>query len=106
MNGGPGGGAAGGGMMNSPQMQQQLLQRFDTNKNGKLDPDEQKAADQATKMMQARGKQARKPPLNVEAQSIQTKGAADDKQVQMLKFDKNGDGKLDAEEAKAAREAK
>jgi hypothetical protein len=57
---GQGAGGMAGAMMN-PQVQQQLLQKFDTNGNGQLDPNEQQAAAQfMQQQMQGGGGRAKK----------------------------------------------
>jgi Ca2+-binding EF-hand superfamily protein len=114
----PGGGGGPGGGMMSPEMRQQMLQKFDTNGNGQLDPEERQAAQQ---FMQSRGMGMGGPPgaggkgngpkTGKVQPAATTKGkpdaasAAQDKQIQLLRFDKNGNGKLEPDELKAAREA-
>lgn len=69
------------------RLRQKILEQYDENKNGKLDPEERK------KLIQDRRANARK---NVRPNPLQQK---------LLKeFDKNGDGKLDAKEQAAARQ--
>ena len=113
------GGQGGGGMMN-PQMQQQMMQRFDKNGNGTLDPDEKQALQQAIQQMrggggmggppgaggQGRGAMAGMPPAGGATKGkTQATNAAQDKQLQLLRFDKNGNGKLEPDELKASRDA-
>ncbi len=120
MGGRPGGagGQGGGGMMN-PQMQQRLLQMFDKNGNGQLDPDEKMAAMQYGQQMRGGmggppgaggppGGQGKMQAATVGAtakKGKQTTNAAQDKQLQLLRFDKNGNGKLEPDELKASRDA-
>ncbi|HWB00278.1 MAG TPA: EF-hand domain-containing protein [Pirellulales bacterium] len=74
---------------------QQMLQRFDKNGNGQLDPDERQAAMQA---MQPGGGRPSAPG----------QGAGGNPQMQqqvLQRFDKNGNGQLDPEERQAAMQA-
>ena len=50
-------------MMN-PQMRQQMMQRFDKNSNGQLEPDEQQAAQQAMQQMREAEWAARQEPAD------------------------------------------
>ncbi|HEY5315783.1 MAG TPA: hypothetical protein VIK18_24860 [Pirellulales bacterium] len=115
---GPGGrmgaGGPGSGMMN-PQMQQQLLQKFDANGNGQLDPSEQQAAMQYVQQMQAAGGQgggmrpgAGRGPGGAGRPGAggpggQAGGMNPQMQQQLLQnFDANGNGRLDPSEQQAA----
>ena len=71
-------------------MRQKLLEKYDANKNGKLDPDEIEKAKADRGKGDAKG----------------ARPGAEEMQKQMLKrFDKDGDGKLNDEEKAAAKEA-
>ncbi len=111
-NGQPGQGAPGQGMM-TPEQRQQLLQRFDRNGNGQLDPDEQQAAMQA--MQQMRGQGGGQPgtgrgPAGAGGQGGPGAAAALMNNPQMMqqmlqRFDANGNGQLDPDEQQAAMQA-
>ncbi len=94
----PGASAPGGGM--NPQMMQQLLQRFDKNGNGQLDPDEQQAARQYVQQMQGGGGQGPGGRPGAGAPG----GGMNPQMMQQLlqRFDKNGNGQLDPDERQAA----
>jgi hypothetical protein len=110
--GGPGGGQ-GMGMM-SPQMQQQLLQKFDANGNGQLDPNEQQAAMQYVQQMRQMqggggqgmgGRQGPGGPMGAGGPGGgQGMGMMSPQMQQQLlqKFDANGNGQLDPNEQQAA----
>ena len=80
------------------EFKQKLLQKFDRNGNGQLDPDEKEAAKAA--MQNRREQGGGKGPGG--------KGGPDPERRQKLleKFDKDGDGKLSDTEKAAAKEAK
>lgn len=103
-----------------PEIQQRVLQQFDKNGNGKLDDDERQAAIKAAQ--QRRGGAA---PGTGTGGKVSSRGAIsksraggsnsalpsldnlppEAKQRLLERFDKNGNGKLDAEELAAARAA-
>jgi uncharacterized protein (DUF2141 family) len=73
----------------SARMQSEIMQRFDKNKDGKLDEEEKAAAKEANREETAGRKGKARENLGKKA---------------VAKFDKNGDGKLDdAERAEAAK---
>ena len=85
---------------------QQVLQRFDANKNGRLDPDELAKARQAFQQRQ----QQNRPMTNTPNQPANNT-ARQDKNSQfyrqlLQRFDKNGDGRLSGDELQAARQAR
>lgn len=65
-----------------------MLEKFDKNKNGVLDPEEREAAKKARETARPNRDAAARP----------------NKEEMLKKFDKNGDGKLDEAERAAARE--
>lgn len=87
---------------------QELRKRFDTNGNGKLDPQEMAAARQA---MQAKGFPGMpgKGPLGKPNGPLNGKGQGDGngpgREAMLKRFDANGDGKLDETERAAVRKA-
>ncbi len=101
----------------------QLLQRFDVNKNGRLDPEE-RAAIQRFQAQRNGGNTPQRPPIrpNQTGQSLQQRSdnpqrrngmqflprkreSKLDKSALLRHFDTNGDGQLGAEERAAAIEA-
>lgn len=82
------------------ELRQKVLQKFDKNGNGQLEPDEREAAKEA---MQKRREQGG-------GQGKEGAGPDPERRKKLLeKFDKDGDGKLsesERAEAKAAREAR
>jgi len=80
------------------ELRQKVLQKFDKNGNGQLDPDEREAAREA---MQQRREQGGRNGAG-------GKGGADPERRQKLlaKFDTDGDGKLSETEKAAAKEAR
>jgi Ca2+-binding EF-hand superfamily protein len=90
-------------MMN-PQMQQQMLQRFDKNGNGQLDPEERQAMMQAMQTDSPPGGQL---PAG-QGKPAGQNGAGSNPQMQqraLQQFDKNGNGQLDPDEREAAMQA-
>ena len=75
---------------------EKLLQKFDANGNGQLDPEERQAAKEARRMRADKGGKGQGGP------------APDPERRKKLmeRFDKNGDGKLDESERAAAKEAR
>lgn len=90
--------APGDGGGKQPEVRQKMLQRFDKNGNGQLDPDEREAAREA---MQKRREQAGgKAPGG-------QRGQDPERRKKLLeKFDKDGDGTLSETERAAAKEAR
>lgn len=90
--------APGEGNRNRAEVREKVLQKFDKNGNGQLDPDEREAAKEA---MQKRREQG-----GGKGQAGQ--GARDPERRQKLleKFDTDGDGKLSESERAAAKEAR
>ena len=80
------------------EVREKVLQKFDKNGNGQLDPDEREAAKEA--MQKRREQGGGKGPAG--------QGAADPERRQKLleKFDTDGDGKLSESERAAAKEAR
>lgn len=80
------------------ELRQRVLQKFDKNGNGQLDPDEKEAAKEA---MQKRREQG-------VGKGQAGQGARDPERRQKLleKFDTDGDGKLSETEKAAAKEAR
>jgi Ca2+-binding EF-hand superfamily protein len=80
------------------ELRQKVLQKFDKNGNGQLDPDEKEAAKEA--MHKRREQGGRKGPGG--------QGEPDPERRQKLleKFDTDGDGKLSETERAAAKEAR
>jgi len=83
-----------------------LLKRFDTNQNGQIDPEEQKAADQSRQELFQRlhGKYDtdHDGKLSESEKTARRSDMANQKQAMVAKFDKDGDGRLNPEEKKAA----
>ena len=92
--------AAGDSATPSPELRERLLQHFDANKNGRLDPDEIEAAKKAKAERQAkRGEQRR--PQNSDSPRRPQGGhemSAETKARLLKKFDHNGNGEPDADE--------
>jgi len=90
--------APGEGNGKRAERRQRALQKFDTNGNGQLDPDEKQAANAA---MQNRRDQG-------QGQGPGGQGARDPERRRKLleKFDSDGDGKLSETERAAAKEAR
>jgi Ca2+-binding EF-hand superfamily protein len=90
--------APGEGKGSRAEVREKVLQKFDKNGNGQLDPDEREAAKEA---MQKRREQG-----GGKGQAGQ--GARDPERRQKLleKFDTDGDGKLSESERAAAKEAR
>ncbi len=93
----------------NPQRQeryQQFLQRFDTNKNGRIDPDELAKARQAIQQRQ----QQNRPGSNstTQPQNNTARPNMNSQQYRQLlqRFDKDGDGRLSGDELQAARQAR
>jgi len=83
-----------------------LLKRFDANQNGKLDPEEQKSADQSRQELFQRlhGKYDtdQDGKLSDSEKTTRRNDLANQKQAMVAKFDKDGDGRLNPDEKKAA----
>jgi uncharacterized membrane protein YebE (DUF533 family) len=86
-----------------------LLKKFDTNHDGKVDPQERAAAVEAFKAKHPRLYEAimKRFDANGDGKLDEQERAAIKAKLQELrqKFDTNGDGKLDEQERAAAREA-
>lgn len=81
------------------EFRQKVLEKFDGNGNGQLDPDEREAAKAA---MQRRREQG-----GGKGQGRQAGAADPERRQKMLeRFDKDGDGKLSETERAAAKEAR
>jgi Ca2+-binding EF-hand superfamily protein len=87
-----------------------VLKRFDANQNGKLDPEEQKAADQSRQELFQRlhGKYDtdQDGKLSDSEKAARRAELANHKKETIAKFDKDGDGRLNPEEKKAATAAR
>ena len=87
-----------------------VLKRFDTNQNGQLDPDEQKAADQSRQELFQRlhGKYDtdQDGKLSESEKAARRADLANHRKETITKFDKDGDGRLNSEEKKAATAAR
>jgi Ca2+-binding EF-hand superfamily protein len=83
-----------------------VLQRFDANQNGQLDPEEQKAADQSRQELFQRlhGKYDtdQDGKLSESEKAARRADLANHRKETIAKFDKDGDGRLNSEEKKAA----
>lgn len=90
--------APGQGKAKRPEARQKILQRFDKNGNGQLDPDEREAAREAMHKRREQGG----------GDSPGGPGVQDpERRKKMLeKFDTDGDGKLSETERAAAKEAR
>lgn len=102
--------AAGDSATPSPELRERLLQHFDANKNGRLDPEEIEAAKKAKAERQAKrgertqGEQHR--PQNSDSPRRPQGGyemSAETKARLLKKFDHNGNGALDADEMEEVR---
>lgn len=102
--------AAGDSATLSPELRERLLQHFDANKNGRLDPEEIEAAKKAKAERQAKrgertqGEQRR--PQNSGSPRRPQGGhemSAETKARLLKKFDHNGNGELDADEMEEVR---
>jgi len=87
-----------------------VLKRFDANQNGKLDPEEQKAADQSRQELFQRlhGKYDtdQDGKLSESEKAARRADLANHRKETIAKFDKDGDGRLNLEEKKAATAAR
>ncbi|NBR72584.1 MAG: hypothetical protein EBQ51_08395 [Verrucomicrobia bacterium] len=87
-----------------------LLQRFDANHNGQLDPEEQKAVDQSRQELFQRlhGKYDtdQDGKLSESEKAARRADLANHRKETIAKFDKDGDGRLNPEEKKAAAAAR
>lgn len=90
--------APGEGDAKRAELRQKVLQKFDKNGNGQLDPDEREAAKEA--MQKRREQSGGKGPTG--------KGEVDPeiRRKVLEKFDTDGDGKLNESERAAAKEAR
>ena len=90
----------------SPEMMAKILERFDANKNGRLDPDEMQTARAEFQKMQANGGKGA-PGANGGKGAPAGKAApgGDKRQEIIKKFDKDGDGQLNEAERAAAKAA-
>jgi Ca2+-binding EF-hand superfamily protein len=90
--------APGEGNSKRAELRQKVLQKFDKNSNGQLDPDEREAAKEATQKRREQG--GGKGPGR--------QGGPDPERRQKLleKFDTDGDGKLSETERAAAKAAR
>ena len=95
----------------NPQRRKQILERFDQNGNGKLDPDERAAAMKELKSRRdgkagGSDKQGKRPNGNQPNRDKASPGKSSDRRAQIpKKFYKNGDGQLDQSERQAAMKA-
>ena len=95
-----------------PPWQRAVIKKFDRDGDGKLNREEQRAADAAIK---ASGDQKREwikrfdrdgdGELNREEREAAAKASSADREAIVRKFDLDGDGKLNEEEGQAARKA-
>jgi len=87
-----------------------VLKRFDANQNGKLDPEEQKAADQSRQELFQRlhGKYDtdQDGKLSESEKAVRRDAMATQRKETITKFDLDGDGRLNPEEKKAAAAAR
>lgn len=90
--------APGEGKPKRAEVREKLLQKFDKNGNGQLDPDEREAAKEA---MQKRREQG-----GGKGQAGQAARAPERHRKLLEKFDTDGDGKLSETERAAAKEAR
>ncbi|HEY4313083.1 MAG TPA: EF-hand domain-containing protein [Pirellulales bacterium] len=94
------------------QRQAAFLQQFDADGNGQLDPTEKQAAQAAIKQMKGKGTgQAGNLGGNTggklasDKKKLAEKLTPEQKKELVKRFDKDGDGKLSAEEREAAKQA-
>lgn len=79
------------------ELRQKLLQKFDKNGNGQLDPDEREAAKEAMQKRREQGGGQGKEGARPDPER---------RQKILERFDKDGDGKLSEAERAAAKEAR
>ncbi len=84
----------------TPEQRQEMIKKFDKDGDGKLNAEERKAMmEERRKKMQAEGQGRRE-------RGEQPRFTPEQRQEMIKKFDKDGDGKLNAEERKAAMQAR
>ncbi len=85
---------------------QQFLQRFDTNKNGRIDPDELAKARQAIQQRQQQNQPGANTKTQPQNNSAQPNTNSQLNRQLLQRFDTNGDGRLSGDELQAARQAR
>ena len=98
----PGAAGAGGGQ-GREKMKEMMLQKFDTNKNGTLDPSEKEAMSKAYQERKGGGPKGGAPGSKAGAPGA--KGGGQMQEMLLQKFDTNKNGVLDPAEKEAAKQA-